>query len=121
MRTLLLGFAAACVAITLPAAAQAQWRDSAADDAGSPGMAARAGHHHDGDGFGQRHRHRQRGSGDTVFVTDAGKWAAYNNRGWDSDSYNDWWHDRPDRAFPRWMQHNDDCQRIWWSGGGWRC
>ena len=43
------------------------------------------------------------------------------NRGWASDSYNDWWHDRPDRAFPRWMQANQDCRRMWWSGGDWRC
>ena len=34
---------------------------------------------------------------------------------------NDWWHDRPDRAFPRWVSNNQSCQRIWWSGGGWRC
>jgi hypothetical protein len=40
---------------------------------------------------------------------------------WESDSFNDWWHDRPDRAFPRWMQHNQDCARLWWGGGGWRC
>ena len=29
------------------------------------------------------------------------EWALYNNRSCDPDSYNDWWHDRPDRAFPR--------------------
>jgi len=43
------------------------------------------------------------------------------NRSWEADSYNDWWHDRPDRAYPRWMTHNENCDRIWWSGGGWRC
>ena len=43
------------------------------------------------------------------------------NRSFDPDLWNDWWHNRPDRAFPRWMQHNQDCQRLWWSGGGWRC
>ena len=53
-------------------------------------------------------------------------WSYYDpriNRSWDSDSYNDWWHDRPDRAFPRWVQHNDGCEpdRMWWSGGGWHC
>ena len=31
------------------------------------------------------------------------------------------WHDRPDRAYPRWMSNNQDCKRLWWSGGGWRC
>ena len=40
---------------------------------------------------------------------------------WRSTSYNDWWHERPERAFPRWMAANQDCQRQWWSGGGWRC
>jgi hypothetical protein len=43
------------------------------------------------------------------------------NRSFDPDKWNDWWHDRPDRAFPRWMSNNEGCQRIWWSGGGWRC
>ena len=43
------------------------------------------------------------------------------NHVWASDSFNDWWHDRPERAFPRWMSSNQDCQRQWWSGGGWRC
>jgi hypothetical protein len=52
---------------------------------------------------------------------EGGQWALYNNRSWEPDSYNDWWHDRPDRAFPRWMANNSNCQRLWWSGGGWRC
>jgi hypothetical protein len=43
------------------------------------------------------------------------------NRSFDPDKWNDWWHDRPDRAFPRWVQHNEDCERVWYSGGGWRC
>lgn len=73
------------------------------------------------DGHGGRHR-RSRGvtiwSGG-AWASDA--WAEYNNRSWQSDSFNDWWHDQPERAFPRWLQNNQDCQRIWWSGGGWRC
>ena len=40
---------------------------------------------------------------------------------WGSDSFNDWWHDRPDRAFPRWVGTNQKCERLWWSGSGWRC
>jgi hypothetical protein len=45
------------------------------------------------------------------------------NRSWDPDSFNDWWHDRPDRAFPRWVAHNENCtpDRMWWSGSGWHC
>ncbi|HEV2595436.1 MAG TPA: hypothetical protein VGU01_09590, partial [Sphingomicrobium sp.] len=44
------------------------------------------------------------------------------DRSWNSDSFNDWWHDRPDRAYPRWVWHNHDCtaDRMWWSGAGWR-
>jgi hypothetical protein len=45
------------------------------------------------------------------------------DRSWNSDSFNDWWHDRPDRAYPRWVWHNRNCteERMWWSGAGWRC
>ncbi len=38
------------------------------------------------------------------------------NRSFDPDKWNDWWHDRPDRAFPRWMSRNQDCARRWYSG-----
>ena len=55
-----------------------------------------------------------------------GEWALYNNRAFDPDSYNDWWNDRPDRAFPRWVQEQHargscDPDRMWWSGSGWHC
>ena len=55
-----------------------------------------------------------------------GEWALYNNRSWDPDSYNDWWRDRPDRAFPRWVveqRTRGTCSpdRMWWSGSGWHC
>jgi hypothetical protein len=43
------------------------------------------------------------------------------NRSFSPDKWNDWWHERPERAFPRWMSHNQSCERIWWSGGRWRC
>ncbi len=68
-------------------------------------------------------RRDRRGYGRDVYVQDyhGGAWAQYNNRGWESDSYNDWWHDRPDRAMPAWLGRNGDCQRQWWSGGGWTC
>ena len=38
------------------------------------------------------------------------------NRAFDPDKWNDWWHDRPDRAYPRWMSRNSDCARRWYSG-----
>ena len=50
-----------------------------------------------------------------------GEWALYNNRGWEPDSYNDWWHDRSDRAYPAWMRRNQDCARQWYSGDTLRC
>lgn len=45
------------------------------------------------------------------------------NRDFDPDKWNDWWHERPERAFPRWVWRNQDCteDRMWWSGTGWRC
>ena len=60
------------------------------------------------------------------FIYDDGQWALYNNRSWEPDSYNDWWNDRPDRAYPRWVQEQRrsgtcDPDRIWWSGSGWHC
>lgn len=55
-----------------------------------------------------------------------GQWALYNNRSWEAGSYNDWWNDRPDRAYPRWVQEQrarGTCEpdRMWWSGSGWHC
>jgi hypothetical protein len=58
---------------------------------------------------------------DNVIVYDGGMWALYNNRSWQSDSYNDWFQDQPNRALPRWVQNNGDCKRIYWAGGGWTC
>ena len=73
-----------------------------------------------------RREHRRGGRrNNNVVVGDlgyyGGEWALYNNRSFESDSYNDWWHDRPDRAYPRWMSNNQDCQRQYWTGSGWRC
>ena len=43
------------------------------------------------------------------------------NRSFSPDKWNDWWHERPERAFPRWMSENRNCERMWYSGAGWRC
>ncbi len=59
--------------------------------------------------------------GDVVMDWYGGEWALYNNRSWDPDSYNDWWHDRPNRAYPHWMTMNQDCQRRWFAGDVLRC
>jgi len=77
--------------------------------------------HHPGDG--NRHDRGRHGRGGA----DGGGWGGWYdpdfNRSWDSDSFNDWWHDRPDRAYPRWVQHNEGCDesRMWQGGGVWRC
>ena len=78
-----------------------------------------------GDGHHRRHRHHDRFDG-AVF---AGPWGYYDtdiNASWEADSFNDWWHDRPDRAYPRWVRdgrHDEGCdpERMWWSGSGWHC
>lgn len=75
---------------------------------------------------GQRPLHREhRRDRDTVVFGGwgwtGGEWARHNNRTFAPDSFNDWWHDHPQRSFPRWMQDNGKCQRVWSSGAGWRC
>jgi hypothetical protein len=55
---------------------------------------------------GRHHRDGRRDRFDGCDFFGAG-WGYYDpdiNRSWDSDSYNSWWHDRPDRAYPRWVQ-----------------
>jgi hypothetical protein len=78
--------------------------------------------HGDRDRHDRRHR---RDHGDDGFV--GGYWAYTQdfdgNRSFDPDRWNDWWHERPWRAYPRWVQTNDNCapDRMWWSGSGWHC
>jgi hypothetical protein len=127
MRAIWISGACLTTLVTCPASAQAQrWSD--------PNFVAAANvtvhrgtdlvgslRHHRGDSG--RHDRRHHGRGDA----DGGWWGGWYdadlNRSWDSDSYNDWWHDRPDRAYPRWVQHNEGCEadRMWQGGGVWRC
>ena len=131
-RSLLIA-AASLAAIIAPAQASALGNNAVSgvtvqsgSHGGHPHWRGRDGHHFGNlgcDSRRDRDRHGRRGSGCALF---ADGWGYYNpdfNRSWDSDSYNDWWHDRPDRAFPRWVQHNQGCEpdRMWWSGGGWHC
>jgi hypothetical protein len=80
-----------------------------------------------GDLRGDRHGERRGGNFRCDgFAYADGQWARYNNRSWQPDSYNDWWNDRPDRAYPRWVQEQQtrgtcDPDRMWWSGSGWHC
>ena len=116
MRNLLLAAAALlAVAAVAPAPAEAQRRDSSGFSGGS-GKSF-------GDGFrfdrrdGDRRDRRRRNADGDIFI---GEWPQQGDTAWRADGFNDWWHDNPSRAFPRWVQ-SGKCERMWWSGGGWRC
>ena len=79
---------------------------------------------------GRRHhrddfdRNDRRDRDDDDFVD--GGWWYYpqdfdGNRSFDPDKWNDWWHERPSRSFPRWTQNNQNCERQYSTGAGWRC
>ena len=108
----------AALAIGAPVAAE-----SAA--AGPPAFASRDGGFHGGFGTGHRRhdgrhsRHFDRGFGGAAWIDYDREYQG--DTAWRSNSFNDWWHDRPDRAYPRWMQNNPDCERRWSDGAGWRC
>ena len=118
MQKLLIGCGAALLGIaaaTAPAHAQSAGQTFVSPEASSNGARVTR---IDGD----RRPHR-RGGASTVVLGNwsGGEWALYNNRTFEPGSYNDWWHDRPDRADPRWISNNHNCDRMWWSGGTWRC
>lgn len=137
MRSVLLGFAAASLAAVTVAAAPAEaqrWSDpnfiaaaSVTVHRGGPSIPDSGGFvrpRAPGD-FGRDHRgrhRRDRGFDDGFF---AGSWGYYDyeDRTFDPEGYNDWWHERPWRAYPAWVQHNQGCSpdRMWWGGGSWRC
>lgn len=111
-------FAAAMLAVTLPAA-PAQAKDGGGfafsfrpDTTVSPAPDFRFGRR-DGD----RDRRRHRGF-DGVVYTDR---EYQGDSAWRSDSFNDWWHERPNRAYPAWVQRNQDCARQWWQGSVLAC
>jgi len=127
MKGMLLAAAGALAAVILSSAPSEarQFRGGSAPAVGQQGFACdgfvRDGRSfHSGDGT-RDHRRRAICNSDVVMAVDGGEWALYNNRTWDSDSYNDWWHDRPDRAYPAWMRHNEGCQRMWFAGDTLRC
>nr|WP_294170781.1 hypothetical protein [uncultured Sphingomonas sp.] len=120
MRWTLLGAAAllSCASFATPADAQLAGAPGASVGSAGPGLGSTAGR----DGRDDRRRDRRRG--DVVVLGGygyGGEWALYNNRTFEPDSYNDWWHERTERSYPRWMQNNQGCERRWWGGGAWRC
>jgi hypothetical protein len=119
MRSMLLA-AAALAAVVLPAPALAEPAQpfvGFVDARPSGGVQVNV-----GTGFADYRfdRVRRRGGGDFGIWVNGGEWARHNNRAFESDSYNDWWHDQPWRSQPAWVRNNQGC-RQYWSGGGWRC
>ena len=68
-------------------------------------------------GSGFRNDRRIRGT-DTVMIYDR---EYQGDTAWRPESFNDWWHERPERSYPAWMRRNQDCQRAWWDGAVLRC
>jgi hypothetical protein len=123
MRAMLLGAAAALAAIAMPTGpAQAKEPFVGFPNANASPPAFGGGGFQIGAGFDDRRfdRRRRHGDGNLGIWVNGGEWAHYNNRSFQSDSYNDWWHDQPWRSQPAWVRNNQGC-RAYWSGGGWRC
>jgi hypothetical protein len=125
MRAILLGIAAVAGAAgsSAPAAAE-RWSDAGFAAAANVSVHRaepmaqnyRRGQWRNGDRRREA-RGRDRGpifvGGDYPYVED--------NPAWQPDGFNDWWHERPNRSSPRWVQNNGRCERMWWAGDGWRC
>ena len=118
MRVVLLAAAATLAAIALPAAS-AEAQSGAA--AGFTGSSVSSGQFIGSPSFrgGFRHdRRRNRDFDGAAFLYDR---EYQGDTVWRADSYNDWWHERPWRSYPAWVTRNQNCERQWWSGGGWHC
>ena len=117
MRTILIAASASLAAFAVAMPAQAESSGNRAL-VGVPSVHV----HRGGGNFGDfRHdfdRRRDHGVDDGVLYYDR---EYQGDTLWRRNSFNDWWHEQPDRAFPRWVANNQNCQRLWWSGGNWRC
>ena len=133
MRSMLLGFAATIGVAALTTAPAGAQNFSGGGSSQSHGVTIHRGFDQWNGDHSRRHRHRNddinfgnpRDPRADAVVLDygmgyGGEWALYNNRTFEPDSYNDWWHERPWRAYPRWMG-SSTCDRQWWGGGSWRC
>ena len=107
MRVLLSAVAALLIAAVPAAPAEAQsW--------GGQGFTANHGTQSVQWGGNRHDRHRHRGSQGDIVVGRWGyydDWGRYNNRTFDPESFNDWWHERPWRSYPRWVT-NGTCDRV---------
>ena len=110
-----IGIAAAAVALSLGSPAMA---DGYGGNNGNGFFIVSGG---GGFGGGYGGHHHNNGNGQIGTWVNSGEWALYNNRQFQADSFNGWWHDRPDRAYPAWMRNNQDCQRQWYAGSVLTC
>jgi len=116
----LLGIAA--FAATVPTAPAQAISSSSVAVRPTEGWVMTSSQHHRRDGDGRFHGRVHHGLPLGYGYSGYG-YAGYNdysdfdgNRSFDPDKWNDWWHERPDRAYPRWMSRNQDCSRRWYSG-----
>jgi hypothetical protein len=113
MRALLIGAAATIAAIAIPGG-PATAADTGGGFVGIPSASVNSGF---GNGF--RHdRRRNRGLDGAILYYDR---EYQGDTAWRSDSFNDWWHERPNRSYPAWVLRNQDCQRKWRDGAVLRC
>jgi hypothetical protein len=114
MRALLAGLVATAALLPTPVAAVDSGHMSFG---GNHGVTIHHGGH-----FGDRDRdHRRRHhDNDGAFLYDYDR-EYQGDTVWRSDSFHDWWHDRPDRAYPHWMLSNQNCDKQWYQGDMLRC
>ena len=133
MKTMLLGLAATAAVIVPAVPARAErWSDANFVAAANVSV-HRGGSDSRNNSFGRqwtdgRDREGRRHDGrrdrdrfdDGIFV---GGWGYYyeDNPAWQSEGFNDWWHDRSSRSQPRWVQNNQNCERQYSTGAGWKC
>lgn len=116
MRALLIGLAIPVAALfaTPAAAVDPNQLEFTGSGSSSHGVVVFGGSNGD---FRRDHRRHRDSDGD-IFI---GEWPQQGDTAWRSDSFNDWWHDRPDRAYPRWMLNNQNCEKRWYQGDVLKC
>src|SRR4029453_18532039 len=114
MRALLAGLVAAAALLPTPAAAVD------ADQMAFRGNHGVTIHSFGGDHRDHRDHRRRHHDNDGAFLYDYDR-EYQGDTVWRSDSFNDWWHDRPDRAYPHWMLSNQNCDKQWYQGDMLRC
>ncbi len=111
----LLAIAATTIAVAATPRHQPLLKAAASRSAGIPSTSANSGF---GNGNFRHDRRRNRGFDGAILYYDR---EYQGDTAWRSDSFNDWWHERPNRSYPAWMFRNQDCQRKWWDGSVLRC